>query len=166
MSDHRARGEPMYKKVLVPFDDSPSSQNALKNASQLLNGVEGSELVVLKVVEWHDYNAETFKIASRMSGVLDDSLETNTISEIGNEATNVEIARIRGEVEKIIGNAEGIKIAVVNGSPHDAIVAYASDNDFDCIVMGHRGLGVIRGMLGSVAYSVLQKADRPVLVVK
>lgn len=156
----------MYKKVLVPFDDSPSSQNALKNAVQLVEGVEGSELVVLKVVEWHDYNAETFKIATRMSGVLEDSLDTKTVAEIGDEAQNTEIARIKEEVESILGASEGIDVAVANGSPHDAIVAYASENDFDCIVMGHRGMGVIRGMLGSVAYSVLQKADRPVLVVK
>lgn len=156
----------MYKKVLVPFDDSPSSQNALKNAVQLLEGVEGAQLVVLKVVEWHDYNAETFKIASRMSGVLSDSLDTKTVAEIGNEAQNEEVARIKEEIAPIVGGYDGVQIAVVNGSPHDAIVAYASDNGFDCIVMGHRGMGVIRGMLGSVAFSVLQKADRPVLVVK
>lgn len=156
----------MYKKVLVPFDDSPSSQNALKNAVQLLEGVEGAQLVVLKVVEWHDYNAETFKIASRMSGVLSDSLDTKTVAEIGNEAQNEEVARIKEEIAPIVGAYDGVQIAVVNGSPHDAIVAYASDNGFDCIVMGHRGMGVIRGMLGSVAFSVLQKADRPVLVVK
>lgn len=156
----------MYKKVLVPFDDSPSSQNALRNAVQLLDGVEGAQLVVLKVVEWHDYNAETFKIASRMSGVLGDSLDSNTVNEIGNEAQNEEIARVKDKIAPIIGSYEGAQVAIVNGSPHDAIVAYASENDFDCIVMGHRGMGVIRGVLGSVAYSVLQKADRPVLVVK
>lgn len=156
----------MYKKVLVPFDNSPSSQNALKNAVQLLEGVEDAQLVVLKVVEWHDYNAETFKIASRMSGVLSDSLDTETVSEIGNEAQNEETTRVRDEIAPIIGSLDVVKVAIVNGSPHDAIVAYASDNNFDCIVMGHRGMGVIRGMLGSVAYSVLQKADRPVLVVK
>lgn len=156
----------MYKKVLVPFDNSPSSQNALKNAVQLVEGVEGAQLVVLKVVEWHDYNAETFKIASRMSGVLSDSLDTETVSEIGAEAQNEETTRVRDEIAPIVGSLDVVKVEIVNGSPHDAIVAYASDNNFDCIVMGHRGMGVIRGMLGSVAYSVLQKADRPVLVVK
>lgn len=156
----------MYKKVLVPFDNSPSSQNALKNAVQLVEGVEGARLVVLKVVEWHDYNAETFKIASRMSGVLSDSLDTETVSEIGAEAQNEETTRVRDEIAPIVGSLDAVKVEIVNGSPHDAIVAYASDNNFDCIVMGHRGMGVIRGMLGSVAYSVLQKADRPVLVVK
>lgn len=156
----------MYKKILVPFDDSESSQRALENAIQLVDGIEGAQITVLKVIEWHDYNAETFKIASRMSGVQGDSFDMNAISEVSNEAESAEIERIRQEISGIVGNAPNIEIAIVNGSPHDTIVAYASDLDYDCIVMGHRGMGVIRGVLGSVAYSVLQKTTKPVLVVK
>lgn len=156
----------MYKKILVPYDDSESARHALANALDLVAGIDDAEITVLKVVEWHDYNAETFKIASRMSGVLGDSLDMNSISEIGSEAESEEADKIAAEIANIIGDADNIEIAIVNGSPHDTIVAYASDLGFDCIVMGHRGMGVIRGMLGSVAFSVLQKANKPVLVVK
>ncbi len=156
----------MYKKILVPYDDSESARHALANALDLVAGIDDAEITVLKVVEWHDYNAETFKIASRMSGVLGDSLDMNSISEIGSEAESEEADKIAAEIADIIGDADNIEIAIVNGSPHDTIVAYASDLGFDCIVMGHRGMGVIRGMLGSVAFSVLQKANKPVLVVK
>lgn len=82
----------MYKKILVPFDDSEPSKNALKNAIEMVDGIEDATITVLKVVEWHDYNAETFKIASRMSGVLGDSLDMNAISEIGEEAESEEAA--------------------------------------------------------------------------
>lgn len=157
----------MYKKILVPFDNSESARHALINAIDLVDGVPDSQITVLKVVEWHDYNAETFKIASRMSGVMGDSLDMNAISEVGNEAENEEIERINDDIREIVGEIpDNIQVAVANGSPHDTIVAYASDLEFDCIVMGHRGMGVIRGMLGSVAFSVLQKANKPVLVVK
>ena len=156
----------MYKKILVPYDDSESSQRALENAIQLVDGIDGALITVLKVVEWHDYNAETFKIASRMSGVMGDSVDMNAISEIGNEAEHEEADRIREDIAGIIGDASNVEVAIANGSPHDTIVAYASDKDYDCIVMGHRGMGVIRGVLGSVAYSVLQKTTKPVLVVK
>lgn len=156
----------MYKKILVPFDNSDSSQRALQSALQMVDGIDGSQITVLRVIEWHDYNAETFKIASRMSGVQGDSLEMATISDVSDEAQLQEISRIREEIAPIVGDAPGVDVAIVHGSPHDAIVAYASDLDFDCIAMGHRGMGVFRGMLGSVAYSVLQKTTKPVLVVK
>ncbi len=156
----------MYKKVLVPFDDSEPARRALQNALELVEGVPDPQVTVLNVVEWHDYNAETFKIASRMSGVLGDSLDMNAISEIGDEAEVREMDRIAKSISDIVGDKPYVDIAIVNGSPHDTIVAYANDLDYDCIAMGHRGMGVIRGMLGSVAYSVLQKANRPVLVVK
>lgn len=156
----------MYKKILVPFDNSDSSQRALQSALQMVDGIDGSQITVLRVIEWHDYNAETFKIASRMSGVQGDSLEMATISDVSDEAQLQEISRIREEIAPIVGDAPDVDVAIVHGSPHDAIVAYASDLDFDCIAMGHRGMGVFRGMLGSVAYSVLQKTTKPVLVVK
>ena len=154
----------MYKKVLVPFDDSESARRALANAIELVKGADDPQVTVLNVVDWHDYNAETFKIASRMSGVLGDSLDMNAISEIGDEAEVREMDRIAKSIADIVGDVPYVDIA--NGSPHDTIVAYANDLDYDCIAMGHRGMGVIRGMLGSVAFSVLQKANKPVLVVK
>ena len=47
------------------------------------------------------------------------------------------------------------------------IVTYAIDNLCDLIVMGSRGLGALRGILGSVSsYAVLRNADVPVLIVK
>ena len=156
----------MYKKLLVPYDNSESSRHALENAIDLANGIADARITVLNVVEWHDYNAETFKIAARMSGVVGDSLDMNAISEIGSEAEAPERERIRADIADIVGDMDNVDIAIVNGSPHDTIVAYASDMDYDCIVMGHRGMGLIRGMLGSVAFSVLNKANRPVLVVK
>lgn len=156
----------MYKKLLVPYDNSESSRHALENALDLAKGVPDAQVTVLNVVEWHDYNAETFKIASRMSGVVGDSLDMNAISEIGSEAEAAEIARIKDDIADIVGDDDRVDIAIVNGSPHDTIVAYASDLGYDCIVMGHRGMGLIRGMLGSVAFSVLNKANKPVLVVK
>lgn len=156
----------MYKRILVPFDNSDSSQRALQSALQMVEGIPDSQITVLRVIEWHDYNAETFKIASRMSGVQGDSLEMSALSDVSDEAELQETSRIRDEIDDIVGDAPNVNAAVVHGSPHDAIVAYASELDYDCIAMGHRGMGVFRGMLGSVAYSVLQKTTKPVLVVK
>ena len=50
--------------------------------------------------------------------------------------------------------------------PGGQIVTSAIDNLCDLIVMGSRGLGALRGILGSVSSYVLCNADVPVLIVK
>jgi nucleotide-binding universal stress UspA family protein len=51
------------------------------------------------------------------------------------------------------------------GEPHKKIVTLAKEKDIDLIVMGARGLGLIKGMLiGSVTDAVLKSSPCPVLV--
>lgn len=156
----------MYKRILVPYDKSEPARHALAEALALAAGALEAEITVLNVVDWHDYNAETFKIASRMSGVLGDSLDVEELSSVGAAAVREASDKIAESIADIVKGAKGVNIAIVNGSPHDAITAYAAEGGYDCIVMGHRGLGAVRGMLGSVCYSVLHKTCKPVLVVK
>lgn len=51
----------------------------------------GAQITVLSVVDWHDFNAETFKIASRMSGVMGDTMDMDVISEVENEAIKADM---------------------------------------------------------------------------
>ncbi|MDO4291116.1 MAG: universal stress protein [Eggerthellaceae bacterium] len=156
----------MYKKVLVPYDKSDPARHALAEAIDLVKDVPDASVTVLNVVDWHDYNAETFKIASRMSGVLGDSLDMTAIADVGEEAAREETERVAADIADIVAGTDVVDISIVNGSPHDTITAYAAEGNYDCIVMGHRGLGAVRGMLGSVCYSVLHKTNKPVLIVK
>ncbi|OKY80600.1 MAG: hypothetical protein BHV62_04820 [Eggerthella sp. 51_9] len=58
-------------------------------------------------------------------------------------------------------------IEVIPGyTPAADILGYAEKVNADLIVMGSRGLGAIRGVLGSVSYAVLREAPMPVLVIK
>ena len=50
--------------------------------------------------------------------------------------------------------------------PGDQIVAYAKEHEAELIVMGSRGLGALRGILGSVSSHVLRTAPMPVMIVK
>ncbi|THG36783.1 universal stress protein [Adlercreutzia caecimuris] len=156
----------MYQKILVPYDKSEPAQHALTAALELAAGVPDAQITVLSVVDWHDFNAETFKIASRMSGVMGDAMDMNVMAEVESEAIKADTDAIAESIAPLVGDAAGVGIAVVNGSPHDSITAYADEGAYDCIVMGHRGLGAVRGMLGSVCYSVLHKTNVPVLIVK
>ena len=156
----------MYQKILVPYDKSEPAKHALAQAINLIKDQPEASITVLDVIDWHDFNAETFKIASRLSGVMGDALDMNAIADVGEEAAQEAIGKIHADIADIIGDSQQVGIAVVNGSPHDTITAYADDGNYDAIVMGHRGLGAFRGMLGSVCYSVLQKTNKPVLIVK
>ena len=156
----------MYQKVLVPYDESVAANHALREAFGLIEDDPDARITVLNVIEWHDFNAETFKIASRLSGVMGDALDMNAISQVSDEASKEATHHIAIDIAPIVDNDDRINIAIVNGSPHDTITAYAEKGGYDCIIMGHRGLGAVRGMLGSVCYSVLHKATMPVLIVK
>jgi nucleotide-binding universal stress UspA family protein len=62
-----------------------------------------------------------------------------------------------------------LKISTVlkEGRPADEIVKTAKEENFDLIVMGHRGLGRVKEFfLGSVSDRVADEAHCPVLIVK
>ena len=54
---------------------------------------------------------------------------------------------------------------MLEGRPAEVLIRAAAVRDADEIVVGSRGLGRIRGALGSVSQELLREAGRPVLVV-
>jgi nucleotide-binding universal stress UspA family protein len=84
---------------------------------------------------------------------------------------------IKASHEKILSKAlkrakelkPDLKISTVlkEGRPADEIVKTAKEENFDLIVMGHRGLGRVKEFfLGSVSDRVADEAHCPVLIVK
>ena len=60
-----------------------------------------------------------------------------------------------------------VRVAVVEGSPAESLLQLAANDGCDCIVVGARGRGEMRGLLlGSVSDRLVQYAKVPVLVVK
>ena len=51
------------------------------------------------------------------------------------------------------------------GRPAEAIVTVAGTHDAEAIAVGSRGFGPLRAALGSVSHELLQRADRPVVVI-
>lgn len=154
----------MYQKILVPFDRSEPARHALREAIGLAK-VSGGSVAVVSVIDRSDFNTETLKIAARMAGVSESTIDPSMLA--AEDSDRSDVAELKDDVAPTVGdNGDLVSYDVIKGNPHDAITAYAAQGDFDCIVMGHRGLGAVRGMLGSVCYSVLHKTSVPVLIVK
>jgi nucleotide-binding universal stress UspA family protein len=63
------------------------------------------------------------------------------------------------------GVAGDVEFDLLSGAPAEALALAASARDADAIVVGSRGLGPLRGTLGSVSEALLHEADVPVVVV-
>ena len=71
---------------------------------------------------------------------------------------------LRSLEEEQADGGVALTTSLLEGPPARAIVAAADARDADEIVLGSRGFGRVRGVLGSVSHAVLHEADRPVVV--
>lgn len=84
------------------------------------------------------------------------------------EFVDAEHERGRALLEEAIGLLpEGTDYVteLIDGDAADAIVNVADSRKADAIVVGSRGLGRVRSVLGSVSHDVLHLSDRPVVVI-
>ena len=141
----------MYKRILLPLDGSPLSEQALPHAIAIAECFQ-SELVLLRV-----------------SVPLPRSPTTaEAIFLRAEEATAV---LVREYLERVAARVQehGITVQVITieGRPHFQILQYAETNQVDMIVMCSRGQsGLSRWMIGSVADRVMRGANVPVLLVR
>jgi nucleotide-binding universal stress UspA family protein len=68
-------------------------------------------------------------------------------------------------LEEEHGGGFELDTSLLEGPPARAIVAAADARDADEIVVGSRGFGPVRGVLGSVSHAVLHETDRVVVVI-
>jgi nucleotide-binding universal stress UspA family protein len=137
-------GKQMNRTVVVGYDGSEASRKALDYAASRVNG--GKLFVVTAVVpppEW-----------------------------MGNPGWQqiVDQEHTRGTelLEEAVGHLpESVDCSteLLEGPAADAIVGVADARHADAIVVGSRGLGRVRAVLGSVSHDVLHLAECPVIVV-
>ena len=74
----------------------------------------------------------------------------------------------RSIAEEAVGDESiDVETQLLTGRPADAITEYATESAVDAIYVGHRGLSEEREqVVGSVAKSVVDKADVPVTVIR
>ena len=134
------------KKILVGFDGSEGSEQALNRAMMLLE--EYGELILLAVVpsaaEKSFVDADAYKtLKIRAQNLIDEA-----IIDIGEHEYE-----IKGMVEE--------------GDPASIIIDVSNRLKVDLIVLGSKGTSELgQYLIGSVANKVVQYAHKPVMVVR
>ncbi|MSA94533.1 hypothetical protein GKG38_05560 [Gordonibacter urolithinfaciens] len=146
-----------YGAILVAYDGSAPSNRALADALELVECGLGSRVVVLSVSDPLKMEDPAFVAAARAAGVL--------LSLGGDEKASLE-ALEEQVADRIAGHGGAVDLRVAFGKPQEAIVREAAQEPCGLIVMGSRGLGAIKGMLGSVSSAVLHASPVPVLITK
>ena len=138
----------MVKNILVPVDGSDGSDKAVTRAIEMAE-IYGAKLNFLYVA-----NINQLAISSSLSQAILEAVKKagQTILERAENMLPIGI-----EHEKILEI----------GSPAAVILEMEENLNIDLIVMGSRGLGVVKGvLLGSVSQYIIERAKCPVLVIK
>ena len=135
------------RTILVAFDGSTHALNAVKEAQKYQQLFPDAHVTLLKVL----------KVSEAKDQCLDLSLSEE-------EKKRIRIQTIEKEITGLLGNHT---IDIVVGEPATKIIDYIKEHTFDLVIMGNRGLTIIKKlMLGSVSHAVSTKVDVPVLIVK
>ena len=135
-----------FKKILVPYDDSPNAKRALKNAITFAKSSHAT-IVLVHVISYHKTMA---KIVQPYKGKL--------ITHVKHFMKDAYKQALREEVL--------LDQKILYGNPSEEILKLTKKSKFDFIVMGKRGTTKLTGpSLGSVSNALVQNSKIPVMVV-
>ena len=72
---------------------------------------------------------------------------------------------VLAEIDDIDTGPANVEPEMIEGDPAETLLRIAQSRNAREIVVGSRGLGRFRSILGSVSHELLQRADRPVVIV-
>lgn len=145
----------MFKKLLVPLDESDLANNIGENAMELAKRFDAEICIIYVIPPVPSY-------ITRYHGKVETSFK-----EIQDIIENSAYDRMKAASEQY--NNRGIKVdtKVLKGNPADEICKEAKAGKYDLIIIGSRGMGDIKGfLLGSVSNRVVKQATCPVLVIR
>jgi nucleotide-binding universal stress UspA family protein len=161
------QGSPPPGPVLIAFDGSPASKQAIREAGKLLGGRPALVLVVWKA----GVGFELLELPTATIGLPAAPIDIRTAMEIEREQQEraqqlaqhgAELARQAGFEAEGLAVAEDLEITVA-----ETITTVAGERDAQAIVVGAHGHGRIsEAILGSTSRDVIRRAARPVVVVR
>lgn len=155
----------LYDNIMIPYDGSASSKAALAEAMRFAKDDPGLTLRIVQIIDTDQLAIDKLEAEGRdEQTVASSAMLQKTYEEVTEEASKA----LHREIDPLLsGLMNKVYIELLQETqPGGQIVTYAIDNLCDLIVMGSRGLGALRGILGSVSSYVLRNADVPVLIVK
>ena len=158
----------LYKNIMVAYDGSEPAQEALVVAKDMIGDDENATMHIVSIIPIGSAGIgldSPIQPVVGMSQVYTDMDTFNTLLENAKEET---IKNLHEDVDDML---DGVRCKVqvtayAAVKPAHGICEYAADHRVDMVVMGRRGLGAFRAMLGSVSYAVLHECDIPVVTVK
>ena len=143
----------MYKRILVPLDGSKRAEAVLRHVEELAHRCQAT-VTLLRVV---DMAAPIGAAEGAYAGLRQRELEQKA-------------QKARGYLLPLQGTfrEKGIDahIAVAYGRPVDAILETAAKDNVDLVAIASHGRGGLsRVFYGSVAAGLLQRANRPLLLI-
>ncbi|WP_257350361.1 universal stress protein [Pseudalkalibacillus decolorationis] len=151
-----------YRKVLVAFDGSKGSMDALKQGMDYMKDDQFREFTIVNVV-----NAEP-EPAYVAPGAIPPVVQRNEVQE-NKQVELVEKGEqtINEAKTALIKENMHANIIVLEGEPAKRICDYAEEHEMDLIIIGNRGLSGLKKLVqGSVSQKVTKQASCSVLVVK
>jgi nucleotide-binding universal stress UspA family protein len=151
----------ILSRILVPYDGSKYSINALGRAIEIAKKVE-SKIDIITVV-----NVDYIQPPGALLGMVSPS-SINAIERITTSAKKEAAQMLSNQVSKC--RAKGIKAdsKVLSGNITEEILKYAKQKKSTLIVIGSQGLHGIQKLkiLGSTSRKVSELANCPVLIVR
>jgi nucleotide-binding universal stress UspA family protein len=161
--------------ILVPYDSSSFSENALEYAVYLAKAIFSGDPKkrIIKIVIIHV--VEEISFAKTLLDKLKSNRDNNghSFNEHANSIYREAKTMMQKDIEekkKSYKNIKGIKLQsyILHGDPANQIIDYSNNNRVDLIVMGSnglQGLAKIRG-LGSVSRKVSESVSCAVTIIR
>ena len=143
----------MYKKILVPLDGSQRAEAVLRHVEDLALRF-GAKVVFLRAVE-----------PASPVAAAEVAYATLHRQEFERQVRDAE-AYLRVQQGKFRALGIDVDARVSVGSPVDAIVSVAEREDVDLVAMASQGRSAFQVFYDSVSAGVLQRIQRPLLVVR
>lgn len=162
-------------KVLMALDDSDQAQTVVDELTPWLRRSE-AEVHLISVIDLSHVKAAMRAGESEQDAVPADSVGAPVTQPPPHaaETHGQALSRLRSEREDALlhlvsTSMEGVNVevhAVADDHTADAIANHAAEVNADLIAVGTHGRsGLRRALMGSIAERIIQRADRPVLVI-